>query len=254
MGSINSNNYFHLMKKKIIENIKTIFYALLIAVLIRSLLFQPFYIPSSSMEPNLLVGDRLFVSKYTYGYSRHSFPFSPKLSTKKFFKKKPTRGDVIVFKTPADNRTDYIKRLIGLPGDTFQIINSIMYINGKEIQQKTVKKDFFINCGNQKMSVNAFEETLPNGKKYIAVYSKNHTMQNTDVYKVPKNHYFFLGDNRDCSKDSRFLGSVGYVDSINLVGKARIIFFSNDKTYGNILKFWKWNNILRFNRFFKKII
>ena len=117
------------MKKKIIENIKTIFYALIIALIIRSLFFQPFYIPSSSMEPNLLIGDRLFVSKYTYGYSKHSFPFSPNITNKRFLKKTPERGDVIVFKTPSDNRTDYIKRLIGLPGDIIQIVEGELFIN-----------------------------------------------------------------------------------------------------------------------------
>ena len=124
------------MKNKIIENIKTIFYALLIALIIRSFLFQPFYIPSSSMEPNLLVGDRLFVSKYTYGYSRHSFPFSPNIYDKRILSKIPKIGDVIVFKTPADDRTDYIKRLIGLPGDTVQIINKDLYLNNVKVPKK----------------------------------------------------------------------------------------------------------------------
>ena len=123
------------MKSKIIENIKTIIYALIIALIIRSFLFQPFYIPSSSMEPNLLIGDRLFVSKYTYGYSRHSFPFSPNFSSKRYLAKSPSRGEVIVFKTPADNRTDYIKRLIGLPGDTIQIINGSLYINDEIVKE-----------------------------------------------------------------------------------------------------------------------
>lgn len=123
------------MKNKIIDNLKTIFYALIIALIIRSFLYQPFYIPSSSMEPNLLVGDRLFVSKYSYGYSRHSLPFSPKITNKRFFTKKPERGDVIVFKTPADNRTDYIKRLIGLPGDEIQILNGDLFLNKKKIHK-----------------------------------------------------------------------------------------------------------------------
>ena len=121
------------MKKKILENIKTLIYALIIALIIRSFFFQPFYIPSSSMEPTLLIGDRLFVTKYTYGYSRHSFPFSPNISNKRYLKKNPKRGDVIVFKTPADNRTDYIKRLIGLPGDIVQLINGDLYLNNKKL-------------------------------------------------------------------------------------------------------------------------
>ena len=152
------------MKKKIIENIKTIIYALIIAIIIRSFLFQPFYIPSSSMEPNLLVGDRLFVSKYSYGYSRHSLPFSPNLTNKRYFSKNPERGDVVVFKTPADNRTDYIKRLIGLPGDTLQIIDGDLYLNNQKIQRNKIEITININCGNEILNVNAFEEILPNGK------------------------------------------------------------------------------------------
>ena len=241
------------MKKKILENIKTIFYALIIALVIRSLIFQPFYIPSSSMEPTLLVGDRLFVSKYSYGYSKHSFPFSPPILNKRIIKKKPIRGDVIVFKTPADNRTDYIKRLIGLPGDSIQIINGDLYINNNKVNKVRIKNSKTINCGSVEINVNAFKETLPNGISYEAVYNKKGTMMNTDLYQVPKNHYFFMGDNRDCSKDSRFLGSVGYVNFNNFVGKANVIFFSNDTKKGSFLKFWKWHKSFRFERFFKNI-
>ena len=253
MGPGYSNNLILIMKKKVIENLKTIIYALIIALIIRSFFFQPFYIPSSSMEPNLLIGDRLFVSKYSYGYSRHSLPFSPKFSNKRYFSKNPEIGDVIVFKTPADNRTDYIKRLIGLPGDSIQIQNGDLYLNDKKIHKDKIDNSFNINCGNQILEVEAFEETLPNGKKYIAVYSKETTMQNTDRYIVPNEHYFFMGDNRDCSKDSRFLTSVGYVGYNNLVGKARIIFFSNDKKKGGFFKIWKWQKSIRIERFFKKI-
>ena len=241
------------MKSKIVENIKTIFYALIIALIIRSFLFQPFYIPSSSMEPNLLIGDRLFVSKYSYGYSRHSFPFSPKIYNKRVLTKLPDRGDVIVFKTPADNRTDYIKRLIGLPGDTIQIIDSNLYLNNAKVKKDKIEYLTNINCGNKIINAIFFKETLPNGKKYITVYRNNGTMMNTDKYTVPDNHYFFMGDNRDCSKDSRFLSSVGYVNINNLVGKAQLIFFSNEKKRGSFFKFWKWGKSLRLERFFKKI-
>ena len=241
------------MKKKIIDNIKTLFYALLIALFIRSFFFQPFYIPSSSMEPNLLIGDRLFVSKYSYGYSQHSFPFSPKIFTGRILKKIPKRGDVVVFKTPADNRTDYIKRLIGLPGDKVQIINKDLYLNGIKIEKKQVETSLNINCGGEILKVDVYEETLPNGTKYLAVYRKDGTMINSDVFIVPNEHYFFLGDNRDCSKDSRFLSSVGYVNFNNLVGKARIIFFSSNKKKGSFFKFWNWNQIVRKDRLFKKI-
>ena len=242
------------MKKKIIENIKTLFYALIIALFIRSLLFQPFYIPSSSMEPSLLIGDRLFVSKFSYGYSKHSFPFSPKIFTGRIFKQKPKRGDIIVFKTPYDNRTDYIKRLIGLPGDTVQIINQDLYLNNVKIFKKKVENSIKINCGNENLDAIFYEETLPNGKKYIAAYRQEGSMTNTDKFVVPKNNYFFMGDNRDCSKDSRYLSSVGYVKFENLVGKAKIVFFSSDKIKGSLFKFWKWNSSIRFNRLLKKII
>ena len=240
-------------KKFFTENAKTLLLALLIAIFIRSLFFQPFYIPSSSMEPNLLVGDRLFVSKYTYGYSKHSFPFSPNLFSGRIFYDQPKRGDVIVFKTPADNRTDYIKRLIGLPGDTIQFIDGDVYLNENQILKTKIENLITINCGKFFLNSIAYEEKLPNGKKYIAVYDKNNNFQNSDKFTVPKDHYFFLGDNRDCSKDSRFLVSVGYVHKDNLVGKARIIFFSSDRQIGSIFKFWKLDDILRFNRFFKVI-
>ncbi len=241
-------------KNIIIDNAKTLFYALIIAVIIRSLLIQPFYIPSSSMEPTLLVGDRLFVTKYSYGYSRHSFPFSPPLLKKRILFSEPKRGDVVVFKTPADNRTDYIKRLIGLPGDKIQFIDSNLYINNSEVIKSRLSKKNIIYCGNTVIDVYTFQEKLPNGRSHITVYLKNFPFQNTDMFHVPDNHYFFLGDNRDCSKDSRFLTSVGYVHKNNLVGKAQFIFFSSDKSIGSFFAFWKWHDSIRFNRFFKKII
>ena len=240
-------------KKFFIENVKTLFYALIIAVFIRSLFIQPFYIPSSSMEPNLLVGDRLFVTKYTYGYSKHSFPFSPPIFSGRIIFKEPKRGDVIVFKTPSDNRTDYIKRLIGLPGDQIQFIDANLYVNKSEILKSRISKNDKIFCGNETIDVDTFEEILPNGKKYISVYLKDYSFKNSDPFEVPDDHYFFLGDNRDCSKDSRFLTSVGYVHKDNLVGKAQFIFFSSDKSIGSIFSFWKWKETIRFNRFFKKI-
>ena len=240
-------------KNLIIDNIKTLFYALVIAIIIRSLLIQPFYIPSSSMEPNLLVGDRIFVTKYSYGYSRHSFPFSPPLFKGRLIGEEPKRGDVVVFKTPADNRTDYIKRLIGLPGDTIKFIDSNLYVNNSEIIKSKVSSSDKIFCGRKTIDVLTFEEVLSNGKKYNSVYLKNFPYQNSDNFNVPENHYFFLGDNRDCSKDSRFLTSVGYVHKDNLVGKAQFIFFSSDRSKGSIFSFWKWNESLRLDRFFKKI-
>ena len=244
-----------MIKKKnskiIYENIKTLLGALIIAILIRSLIFQPFYIPSSSMEPTLLVGDRIFVSKYTYGYSKHSFPFSPNFSDKRFFSKLPIRGDLVVFKTPADNRTDYIKRLIGLPGDSIQFINGELYINEKIVKRKKVKSSSLVRCGNFNLKIDSFIETLPNDVKHLVVYKKNGSLQNTRKFKVPINHFFLMGDNRDCSKDSRYLDSVGYVNKTNLVGKATIIFFSNDTKKSSLIKFWNLNKSFRLDRLLK---
>ena len=241
--------------KKIIhyiyDNAKTLIGALIIAVLIRSLLFQPFYIPSSSMEPTLLVGDRIFVSKYVYGYSKHSFPFSPNISNERFFLKSPKRGDLVVFKTPSDNRTDYIKRLIGLPGDTIQFVDGEILINDSKILRQKVKKNKIIRCGNFIHETDTYIETLPNGFKHLVAYKKKGSLQNTKIFKVPANHYFLLGDNRDCSKDSRYLSSVGYVNNLNLVGEAKLIFFSNDTKVSSLLKFWNIHKSFRIERLFK---
>ena len=241
------------MKKIILENIKTIFYALVIAILIRSLLLQPFYIPSSSMEPSLLVGDRLFVTKLSYGYSKHSFPFSLGPIKNRIFFSEPKRGDVIVFKTPADNRTDYIKRLLGLPGDKLQFIEGNLYLNNVEILKSKIKYNPKIYCGKSKVETNVFKEKLLNGREYLTTYYVNGSYQNSDEFFVPPDHYFFLGDNRDCSKDSRFLSSVGFVHKNNLVGKAQFIFFSTNIKEGSIFNIMNWKNILRVDRFFKKI-
>ena len=205
------------------------------------------------MEPTLLVGDRLFVTKYSYGYSRHSFPFSPPLLNKRILFSSPKRGDVIVFKTPADNRTDYIKRLIGLPGDKIQFIDSNLFLNNSEILKSKIMNRSKIYCGKRTIDVYKFEEKLPNEKMFYTVYLKDNTYQNSDIFTIPEDHYFFLGDNRDCSKDSRFLSSVGYVHKDNLVGKAQFIFFSSNKNVGSIFSFWKWHKSIRFHRTFAKI-
>ena len=236
----------------IVDNLKTIVAALIIAILIRSLLFQPFYIPSSSMEPTLLIGDRIFVSKYTYGYSKHSFPFSPNITQKRILYSIPEAGDQVVFKTPEDNRTDFIKRLIGLPGDVIQFVDGEIFINERKINRKKILDINTVRCGQSSFDVNVFEETLPNGVKYIAAYNKSGTLKNTKKFIVPENHFFLMGDNRDCSRDSRY-SQVGYVSALNLVGKAQIIFFSNDTVKSSLLKFWNINDSFRFERLFKKI-
>jgi signal peptidase I len=206
------------------------------------------------MEPTLLVGDRLFVTKYSYGYSKHSFPFSPPILNNRLLFSEPKRGDVVVFKTPADNRTDYIKRLIGLPGDTIQFLNGNLYLNNSEILKTLTSKNKKVFCGKMKIDVFTFEEKLSINKTHTSVYLKDFPYQNSDIFKIPEEHYFFLGDNRDCSKDSRFLSSVGYVHKDNFVGKAQFIFFSSDKSKGLFIEFWKWHKSIRFERFFKKII
>tara|TARA_E500000178_G_scaffold333145_1_gene367735 strand:- start:112 stop:852 length:741 start_codon:yes stop_codon:yes gene_type:complete len=235
----------------IYDNAKTLLIALIVAILIRSLLFQPFYIPSSSMEPTLLVGDRIFVSKYVYGYSKHSFPFSPNILNIRIFASPPKRGDLVVFKTPADNRTDYIKRLIGMPGDVIQFNSGDLFINEKKIQRELVESKTIIRCGSFFLETNTFTETLPNGFQHLVSYKKKGSLQNTKKFNVPKDHYFLLGDNRDCSKDSRYLDSVGYVNNLNLVGEAKLIFFSNDTNVSSLVKFWNISKSFRLERFLK---
>ena len=205
------------------------------------------------MEPTLLVGDRIFVTKYSYGYSKHSFPFSPNVSNKRFFSKDPKRGDLVVFKTPADNRTDYIKRLIGMPGDIIQFVDGELILNNKKIEREKIQKEIIIRCGNFLLENDAFIETLPNGVKYLTVYKKKGTLQNSKQFKVPPEHFFLLGDNRDCSKDSRYLSSVGYVNNLNLVGQAKLIFFSNDTNISSLLKIWNIKQSFRLERLFKKL-
>ena len=205
------------------------------------------------MESTLLVGDRLFVTKFSYGYSKHSFPFSPAIFNGRIMYKSPKRGDVVVFKTPIDNRTDYIKRLIGLPGDTIQFIDGELYLNENQILKTIKSKNDILYCGNLKIKVTSFLEKLPGGKIYTSSYRNDYGYVNSDKFIVPADHFFFLGDNRDCSKDSRFLSEVGYVHKNNLVGKAQILFFSSNPKIGSIFKIWQWNRIMRFERFFKKI-
>ncbi len=240
-------------KNTIIDNVKTLIFALLIAIIIRSLIIQPFYIPSSSMELNLLVGDRLFVTKYSYGYSKHSFPFSPPIFKNRIFESLPERGDIVVFKTPSDNRTDYIKRLIGIPGDTIQFIDGNIYLNNNQIFKTLINNNDKAYCGSQQISVSTYREKLPNNKSYIVAYRNDISYLNSDKYLIPENHYFFLGDNRDCSKDSRYLSEVGYVHKDNLVGKAQVLFFSSNSREGSIFEIWKWPSIIRYDRFFKKL-
>lgn len=236
------------------ENIKTIAYALLIAVVIRAFLFQPFNIPSGSMIPTLLVGDYLFVSKYSYGYSRHSFPFSPPLFSGRIWESLPKRGDIAVFKLPADGRTDYIKRVVGLPGDRIQMRDGELYINGKLVPQAPAA-DFVENdaMGNA-MQIRQYRETLPNGVSHnVLDMLIDGPVDNTGVFTVPQGHVFMMGDNRDNSSDSRVPnGGVGFVPVENLVGRAEFLFFSTDGS-AQWWEFWRWIQAARFDRMFRSI-
>ena len=231
------------------SNLITIFYALLIALLIRTFLFQPFFIPSSSMEPGLQIGDRLFASKFDYGYSKHSFPFSLGPISKRVFTNIPKRGDVIIFKPPHSN-LDYIKRLVGLPGDRIQMKDGNLYINNEKVENSILREDTKVLKNGRVINIEVIKETFKNGLSFETYnYLNNSPADNTKEFLVPEKHYFFIGDNRDNSNDSRFWGTVEFN---RLVGKAQIIFFSTEDG-STILEFWKWPFDIQFNRLLKLI-
>ena len=238
-------------KNSFFSNIKSILLAILIALLIRSFIAEPFNIPSGSMKPNLLIGDFIFVSKWSYGYSKHSLPFSIPIIPGKILSKMPERGDVVVFKTPTDNRTDYIKRVIGLPNDKIQIINGQIIINDKLIIRK--KTEDFLDVdpnGNIKRN-RQYKEYFYQLEINVLDLKDNGIVDNTQVFNVPKGHFFVMGDNRDNSQDSRFISYVGFIPIKNLVGKAQFIFFSLENS--RFLEIWKWPKAIRFDRIFKII-
>ena len=234
------------------DTIRIIVHALILAVLIRIFLFQPFNIPSGSMKPTLLIGDYLFVSKFSYGYSRYSFPFSPNLFSGRIWAADPRRGDVAVFKNPFTGE-DYIKRVIGLPGDEIQMINGVLHINGRAVPKRRVKdfigRDRFGNI----RPLARFEEVLPNGVRYFVLDElPRGQLDTTPIYKVPQGHYFMMGDNRDNSTDSRVYDAVGPVPLENFVGRADRLFFSVDEN-GSWLKFWNWPADIRWSRIFSAV-
>jgi signal peptidase I len=230
------------------DNVATFAWAMVIAVIIRSLFFQPFNIPSSSMKPNLLIGDFLFVSKFSYGYSRHSLPFSPPIMHGRTSDRQPARGDVVVFKLPADNRTDFIKRVIGLPGDTIEMRNGVVVLNGKALPRERIAAFEEARADGSLASFRQYRETLPGGRSYLVLDEVDHgPADNTGVYRVPQGHYFMMGDNRDNSADSRVSRYVGYVPHENLVGPAQILFFSFDD-HTPLWKIWRWPSAIRFSR------
>ena len=235
------------------ETIHVVVHALILAMIVRVFLYQPFNIPSGSMIPTLLVGDYLFVSKFSYGYSKYSFPFSPNLFSGRYWTSEPERGDVAVFKLPRDGKTDYIKRVIGMPGDEIQMIDGVLQINNKPVPKKRISDFLMTDAFGNVRRVARYEETLPNGVKYPVLDLAPHGLSdNTEVYKVPEGHYFMMGDNRDNSTDSRVSSAVGYVPLENFIGRAEIIFFSagSDARFWEI---WRWPGSIRLGRFFQLV-
>lgn len=227
------------------ETVSVIVQALLLAVVIRTLLFQPFSIPSGSMRPTLLEGDYLFVTKWAYGYSRHSLPFSPDLFSGRIWATAPARGDVAVFKYPPNPSLDYIKRVIGLPGDRVQMRDGQLYINGTAVQREKAGQIDNPDITEENRPVDVYRETLPNGVSYDTLdVTPNGFSDNTREFVVPAGHYFMMGDNRDNSADSRVFG---FVPEENFVGRANIIFFSIAGG-ASPLEIWKWPSLIRPSR------
>ncbi len=246
------NTFFKEKKKNssIKKNLISLLYAILAALIIRSFLFEPFSIPSGSMYPNLKVGDYLFVSKYSYGFSKHSLPFSIPLIPERILSKEPKRGEIVVFKTPEDNRTDYIKRVIGLPGDLLEMRDNLLFINEQQVEIKKINTEKYKSFNVEKVS-----EILPSDLTY-EIYEFEKTFEGLDTnnfrkIRIPDDNFFVLGDNRDNSQDSRF---IGLIPRNNLVGRAEIVLVSFDTDIGSFIKFWTWYPALRKDRLFVSLL
>ena len=235
------------------ETIRVVIHALILALIVRTFLYQPFNIPSSSMKSTLLIGDYLFVSKFSYGYSKYSLPFSPDLFSGRVLSGEPERGDVAVFRLPSDPNIDYIKRVIGLPGDKIQMIDGVLYINGTAVQRERMEDYLLQDRFGRIKPVPRYRETLPNGVTYQTLdLVENGFSDNTQIYEVPAGHYFMMGDNRDNSSDSRVQSGVGYVPLENFIGRAEIIFFSVAEG-SSAWRLWEWPTSVRWNRLFKLV-
>jgi len=234
------------------ETFKTILYAVIAALIVRTVAYEPFNIPSGSMKPTLLVGDYIFVSKFSYGYTHFSLPWSPDLFSGRIFGSSPERGDVAVFKLPADNDTDYIKRIVGLPGDRIQVLKSVLYLNGEAVPRERVEDFVETDSEGRERAIPQYVETLPGGKSYRTLdETPTGPLDDTSIFVVPEGYYFAMGDNRDHSQDSRTL-QVGYIPEENLIGRAESVFFSSNGT-AHFWEFWKWGSAIRGSRMFTDI-
>lgn len=233
-----------------VELFKTVIYALAIALVVRTFAFEPFNIPSGSMIPTLLVGDYLFVSKYSYGYSKYSFPFAMAPIDGRIMEDAPERGDVAVFRLPADPSVDYIKRIVGLPGDRIQVRSGVLHINGEPVERTRID-DYRINPGTAgARTVRQYRERLPNGVDHRIIETAGDTgfLDNTPEFTVPDGNYFAMGDNRDGSQDSRVMNAVGFIPAENLIGRAEFLFWSIDSDAWSLAEFWKLPLAIRFGR------
>lgn len=236
------------------EFFRTAMIAVVLALIIRTFLFEPFNIPSGSMKPTLEVGDYLFVYKPAYGFSRYSFPFGLAPIEGRIWNggREPQRGDVIVFKLPSNPSIDYIKRIVGLPGDSVQVINGQLYINHQKVEREFVRM-VEVEEGGGKAMTTQYIETLPGGILHpIYEEGDDRPLDNTEEYVVPEGRYFAMGDNRDNSQDSRVTNLVGYIPLENIVGRASFIFFSTNG-YANLAEVWKWPFTIRYERLFDAI-